>query len=260
MSAKSSLGKSTLSSVVEEDAIVLRRIEFGDSSLILHLLTEGHGIITALAKGAFREKSPLLGMLDLPFWIHAKLHVRSTREIQLLSDASLHSPFAHIRGELRRYYLALFAIELVEEAGQPSGTREMFALFREFLSALDNPRSDPGTLWILFELLFLAASGIQPSWEACASCGALADDKASLRFFPSLGGAACARCAQKSGGETPISLPALRVAARLAETSLGQLSRVKVAPEMLRQIQRALDGFLHYHWGRMPRTRNFMEI
>ncbi len=40
------------------DALLLRAIPFSDSSLILHLLTDGHGRISLMARGARRNKSP----------------------------------------------------------------------------------------------------------------------------------------------------------------------------------------------------------
>lgn len=260
MALQTEPSRPAVSSTLDEDAIVLRRIEFGDSSLILRLLTRTHGIVTALAKGAHREKGPWLGMLDLPFWLRVQVNLRSTREIQLLTGASLQGAFPRIRSELSRFYLALYAIELAEEAGQPADAGEIFEMFRNFLAALDSQEVRPGTLWIHFELVFLAACGLRPALLQCASCGEdLTQSRESL-FSPADGGALCGRCHRPSATAIlRVPCAALTTADKLAQTPIARIGRISIAPELLRQIQRALDGFLQYHWGRVPRTRNLMD-
>ena len=49
----------------EDAALVLRRFPYGESSLLVHLLTPGHGRISAIAKGAYRPSSGFWGVLDL---------------------------------------------------------------------------------------------------------------------------------------------------------------------------------------------------
>lgn len=248
------------STSIEAQAFVLRRIEFGDTSLILRLLTEKHGMVTVLAKGAHREKSPWLGMLDLPCWLEVEVKIHATREVQLLTDARLRESFPRLRKDLQRFYLALFAVELVEEAGQPAGAPEIFHLFRDFLLALDEGRVCPETLWISFELGFLEACGLRPALRECAACGSALPEKSEIVFSAADGGALCARCVRPGQHSLArIPGPALVIAEKLSRMPIAQLGKIVIAPELLRQIQRALDSFLQYHWGRTPRTRNLMD-
>ena len=46
-------------------AIILRLVEFSETSLVVTLLTRDFGKLTAMAKGARRKKSPFEGALDL---------------------------------------------------------------------------------------------------------------------------------------------------------------------------------------------------
>ena len=48
----------------QSEALVLRRLPFGESDLILHLLLPGSGRLTAIAKGARRSVKRFSGTLD----------------------------------------------------------------------------------------------------------------------------------------------------------------------------------------------------
>ncbi|HKJ83447.1 MAG TPA: DNA repair protein RecO [Mariprofundaceae bacterium] len=50
-------------SEVRDRAMLLRRIAYGESSLVVHMLTAGHGRIALMAKGARRAKSPFRATL-----------------------------------------------------------------------------------------------------------------------------------------------------------------------------------------------------
>jgi DNA repair protein RecO (recombination protein O) len=50
---------------MEDSGIILRRLPYSETSYILSWLTERHGLIRTLAKGAARPKQPLYGKTDL---------------------------------------------------------------------------------------------------------------------------------------------------------------------------------------------------
>ena len=49
----------------EDNALLLRRFPYGESSLVVHALTRAHGRVALLARGAYRPKSAYCGVLDL---------------------------------------------------------------------------------------------------------------------------------------------------------------------------------------------------
>jgi DNA repair protein RecO len=49
---------------LRDEALLLRRIPYGDTSLICHFLTEKHGRIALMARGARRPKSPFRASLE----------------------------------------------------------------------------------------------------------------------------------------------------------------------------------------------------
>ena len=47
-----------------DHAVLLRRHPYGESSLVVHVLTREHGRVALLAKGAYRPTSRYFGVLD----------------------------------------------------------------------------------------------------------------------------------------------------------------------------------------------------
>lgn len=213
-----------------------------------------------LAKGVQREKHPLWGMLDLPFRIQAQIRIYPERDLHLLTNAELIDSFSQLRLDLGRYYLTLYAGELVEEAGAPAGSEHLFELFERFLHSLNRKKGHLDTLRIGFEINFLKLTGLEASFEDCALCGKPIPP-GSLNFFsPANGGSLCLSCRKENMKNERIAESALRIAARLSDCPWSEIERIQIAPAMLRQIRRALDGFLRYHWERLPRTHRQLEI
>ena len=70
-------------------AIVLKMIEFSETSCIVTLFTEGFGKVGALAKGARRPKGPFEGAIDLLALIRIVFLRKSSEALDLLTEAKL---------------------------------------------------------------------------------------------------------------------------------------------------------------------------
>lgn len=120
-------------------AILLRRIKYSDTSLILTWLTLEHGKLKTLAKGALRPKSSFAGKIDLFFECEIGF-VRSSRsEVHTLREVVLQNPFDGLRKDYGRVQLAAYFVELLELAIEPEhATPELFDLLKRALSYLEN--------------------------------------------------------------------------------------------------------------------------
>jgi DNA repair protein RecO (recombination protein O) len=86
---------------------IVGRVPFGNTSLILRVITEGAGRITLMAKGATRPKSPLSGQLDLFYLADFQYQPARQSEIHTLREAKVLEP--HLG--LRRSYANLLAVQ-----------------------------------------------------------------------------------------------------------------------------------------------------
>src|SRR4029078_13060832 len=89
-------------------AIVLKVIEFSETSCVLTLFTEDFGKIGALAKGARRPKGPFEGALDLLALVRIVFLHKTSDALDLLTEAKLERRFRSAQRDLARLYAAYY--------------------------------------------------------------------------------------------------------------------------------------------------------
>lgn len=247
---------------LEDEALVVRRFPYGDSSLVLSLVTRRHGRLRALAKGAYRPKSRYCGVFDLFDTLRVTAARPRSAGLALVTEATLHERRRAIPRDLRRYRVALSVLELGElGAREGEADPELFGLLEDALDLLAGGAADPALVRVGFDLRFLACMGLTPALERCGACGQppRAGRAARTAFAVGAGGRLCETCAAeaRASGRRVEELPwnTLRVARSLLETPLASLGRVLVAASQLRGVDALVQRFLEYHLETRPRTR-----
>jgi len=124
-------------SVETTAAILLRRTLLTETSLIVTWLTEAHGKLKTVAKGARRPKSPFAGKLDLFFQAEIQFARSRKSELHTLREAVLREPFEGLRENYRRTELAAYFVELIELVTEPEHpVPELYALLSRALTYL----------------------------------------------------------------------------------------------------------------------------
>jgi DNA repair protein RecO (recombination protein O) len=119
--------------IVKTEAIVLRTVDFQESSLIATLFTRSHGKIAVIAKGARRPKSKLAAFLFPGQIVEVLFYFKPTRDVQTLSDISYISKLDQLRVNVEKMALTVTTLELVSQLIHANETNE--PLFK-FLSSL----------------------------------------------------------------------------------------------------------------------------
>lgn len=203
-------------------AIVLKVVEFSESSCVLTLFTEDFGKISALAKGARRPKGPFEGALDLLALVRIVFVHKSSEALDLLTEARLERRFRAAQRDLARLYGGYYVAELLLELtdlGDPH--RELFTVADQTLVALDQDAAVPPTL-LRFELAALRLTGQAPLLDRCAACDrVLGEDRGTggrVALGLLAGGVLCPAC--KVGRRAVVGL---------SEAAYGWLCRLAAA-------------------------------
>lgn len=242
--------------IITTPAIVLRRINHSETSLICTLYTRKYGKIPVIAKGARRQKSQFAGVLDLMSYLQVVIYTKESREIQTLSDAEYIRPFNRLQQDMDKAGLGMVMLETIQKAiiGEEPHP-EVFDLIVETLSVLnDEPERGIELLW-WFHLHFASLAGYQPQFKVCYQCGR---DLHSGYFSSDTGQIHCERCISHQPGMTGLSDIELRLLDYLLRTSLGEIetetigSLTREAAESkrkihVRQVTDTLAKYLWYH-------------
>src|SRR6185436_2567111 len=119
--------------------IILRVVEFSETSCVVTLFTEDFGKVGALAKGARRPKGPFEGAIDLLALVRIVLIRKSSDTLDLLTEAKLERRFRSPQRELARLYAGYYVAELLSELTEPGDPHlQLFQAADAALLALDS--------------------------------------------------------------------------------------------------------------------------
>ncbi len=139
-------------------AIVLSRIDFGETGRILTLLTERHGKLGVLAKGVRKPKSKLAGGVEL-FSVSDVVYFEGKSDIKTLVSAQLDTHFSHIATDITRSMMAYDVLKFANLYTETVCEDEYFFLVRDVLAALNQADVPPALAWAWFGCRLLEISG-----------------------------------------------------------------------------------------------------
>jgi len=229
---------------LETAALVIQRFAFGETSQVVHLLTEERGRVVVLAKGAWRDKNSFEGPLDLLVRGRVVLSLVEGRELGLLSQRRIETNYPALRRDPRRFLAAsrlLARVVRFELVGHGGG--ETFRLFDRALQAAETLEHDRLELLLLsFDLRLARQHGIEPVLRQCARCGS---PRRLARFVAADGGVVCADCRRGADEGSPLDPATTRLLLELGEQSLQRVATPP--PAVTARARRLLDAHLEWH-------------
>jgi len=214
-----------------DNALLLRSIPFSDSSLILHVLTESHGRISLMARGARRAKSPIRPGLTPLHQLQIRWKEPRTGSMGTIIEVQRTKPLLPEEKVLAGQELIATASKLFHE-GDAHGYAEL-TLALEVLS--DRPETSgicAGT-WKMLE-----ASGWTGGLEHCWHCVEPVDLNQTM--FWRQGHLLCEKCASNQGHKFS---PGLRksISGHLTE------SYTKLSPEYITTWHMMIKDIIKQH-------------
>lgn len=239
------------------NAIVLRRMNFGETDRIVTLYARERGKLSGIAKGARKPISRLAGATEV--LTYAKFQLAIGKTLDVVTQVEVRESFPRIRADLNRIAHAAYIAELVDKfVEEHEASADLFDLLLSALYLLERP-NDPAKIARAFELQFMKLLGYEPTLDKCVRCRKpLAAGKVS--FSPSLGGVVCP---SEAG---PLPEDAIQISRESADTMQAlmaaeapEVERMEVPQTVMDQIARAMRWYIRYRAERELKSLDFLQ-
>lgn len=247
-------------------AIVLRCVEFSETSLIVTLFSKDFGRISAIAKGARRPKGPFEGALDLLAVCRVVVIRKQSDALDLLTEAKLHRRFRGGEKSIDRLYAGYAMIELLRiltDDDEPHP--EIYDLTIAALGQIDAAGNVAATL-LYFKVQLLRMLGHNPGTDLCTDCGGplsgdadggdlTSGEQPSMVFSFEAGGLVCDQCKVRQRRNVVVTTGVI--------DSLRYLSDPKTFPPLSLDstiypaLRSLVDRYVETVAGRVPRMQPF---
>lgn len=229
--------------IFRTEAIVLRKMDYRETSQIVTLFTREKGKVTVLAKGARQAKSQFGSTLQPMSHIQAVVYFKPTRDIQTLGETSHLTLLSQLGASLEKLTIGLQIVELiyavlqVEEENNP-----VFALVLTTLMQLDQADSHVENIWPYFQVQLASMLGFQPYIEK-EDVESIQDEYGYLALetgaiHPQIVSGVQARKASRR---------ALRAFAILARADMATVMRMHMSNQIHHEVSVLVDSYLRFH-------------
>ncbi len=246
------------------EAIILRRMDFGEADRLLTLLTPNLGKVRAIAKGARKPSSRKSGHVEL--FSHSTLLLAKGRELDIITQAETIEAFMSLRDSLERLGYAYYLGELVDRFSEEGNENTLlFELLLHALRWLEDESVPPDLLARFFELRLLQNVGYRPQLFHCVNCGVPIEPMENL-FSAEAGGIIDPICretqrdklAQLGWDIRPISLNALKVLRFLQTREFETVRSLKLNPAVLTEVESLMHHYISHHLERKLKSVDFL--
>ena len=157
--------------LIKTHGIVLKRFPFSETSLICKIYTRDMGKISILAKGAWKQKNSIGPLFDPLNHLHIQYYNKTTRDVQILKDASFVCPFSYIRNNLSRIIIGLSIVEIIDKSTIDNNPYPV--LYRLGFRVLQKLNEKDQAFWLVYAFFLYQFSlrlGFMPNIHHCSRC------------------------------------------------------------------------------------------
>lgn len=218
-------------------AIVLRSVDFQESSRIVTLFTREWGKLAVMARGCRNPKSKFAGQLEAGNLIDVMVSLKPGRDVQTLTDSSYRHPTWSIRSDFGRLALSMAYLELCDQHLAEDGPMpDWFGFSEQMLIWLNHAPADIHPAYVFpylqVRVVDFLGYGLQledgnPAWFRIED-GVLSDTSDSGMAF------------RLTEGQS-------RYLATAVRSRRSSLFRASMPAHELRQLVHHLDVYIRHH-------------
>jgi len=232
-------------SIHKTEAIVLRRMDFRETSLIVDLYTRDFGKLGGILKGIRADPDKFASSLEVSSHNDVIFYKKAGTALHLVSACDLKDNFFNIRQSILKAGMMGVMMELISSVMQPEDkNEEVFDLALDCLKELASTPS-PEKVITIFKIKMLALSGFKPHFDSCVSCGNRIFGQS--KFSLSLGGLLCEQCYYKDTSSRSIFRGTVASILYIEKNNFKNNLNLGLNPQIKKELELILNAFLNFH-------------
>jgi DNA repair protein RecO (recombination protein O) len=224
----------------QSEAIIIRLVNYSDSSKIIHFFTRKYGIRHAMFRGLKRKSSKYGSILNQFNEVEIFFKDKESSEMIYLDDFELINSNFEISESLDRYYYSLLFCELISKTAQANHTDEdLYYCLSNFLKQVKTVKH-PEPVLIRSLMNLSSALGFEFNLDYCSNCSERISEK--YQFSYSLG-ILCDDCA-KAELPNPLFPEQFKCLYAVQKIDIEKIDKISINKKLFLEILSILLRFI----------------
>lgn len=236
--------------------MVLSATPIGEYDKRVVILTKEKGKISAFAKGARRQNSPLMGVTN-PF-AFGEFELYEGRTSYNVMQASISNYFMELSTDFEGAYYGFYFMEIADYfTKEYNDEREMLKLLYQSMRALASGKINRELVRYIYELKTLVINGEAPEVFRCANCGV--SDR-SMVFSSQNHGLICSECEGIAPDGIHVGGATLYTLQYIVSSTIEKLYTFTVSDEVLKELGTVLRQYTNTHIDKSFKSLEILEM
>ncbi len=229
---------------LETKGVVIRQTKYSEADKILTIFTKEKGKIQAIAKGARRPKSHLMGSTET--FCYSDFLMYNGKNLYNVNQGQIVDAFYPLREDIYKLSYATFILELIDSSVLEEEPNDiLFELLVKTLSTLSNMKDDYKKLLLAFQIKYISFIGFRPQLSECVSCGSGINN--NIKFDILEGGIVCEKCFSNNFNQLNVNNDIIVLMKRLLYTKLEELDDIHLTDSQEIKIEEVLIKYITSH-------------
>ena len=235
--------------ITKVEGFILNTTNYGESSLVINIISKEYGIIGLMAKGAKSIKNKLHS-LTMKFTYGFFYIYYKENKLSILSDVDIIEPFKNIHQDLTKISYLTYLCDLTNQVYKESNEKRIYDLFINTVYKL-NEDLNPIVLANILETKYLNYLGVGINLDSCLRCGSTKNIVTIID-----GGLLCKDCYYNE----PIKdLKMIKLLRMYDLIDIKSINNINISKTLINDINEFLNDYYDRYTGLYLKSKKFFD-
>lgn len=233
------------------EGIIVRDVNYSETSKILTILTKDLGILNVLAKGCRNIKNPLRGVSGKLTYGYFYINYKPSG-LSILKTVDVINSLSQLIMDIEKISYASYLLELTEQVLKENNDEKIFDLLKDTLIKI-NEGFSPSLLTNILELQYLPFLGVHPYIDGCVFCGS---QKKIKTISIDNGGYICCNCYR---GERLYSDKLIQLLRLLFKIDISKITKLDIKDSLQKELDQLITEYYDQYTGLYLHSKKFLK-